>query len=222
MAADSIFLEGTGCECDVSLDTWLRDALPLTPGIVRSLAARELVLACREFYERSLSWRTTIGPVHARTAFAQYFQSPYDDYSDVVAVLGVSYKGCPLKPMARRPTLSQKSSTPTHWWITDVPDAVGLWPSLSADADDALHFYVALTPKQSVEHLPRIAAIKHYDALLDGFLARVWAHPSKPYSHPAEAAARRTRFLAAAARYAGEAKQGHAHAQVWNFPRFGV
>jgi len=221
MSADSIFLEGSGCECDVSLDTWLRDALPQVPGIVRSVAARELVLACREFYERSLSWRTTIGPVHARSRFLQYYQSPYDDYTNVVAVLGVEWKGRPLKKLVRQPTLDWESSDPTHYWITDVPDAVGLWPKLRADTDNALHFHVALTPKQSVDHLPRIAAIKHYDAILDGFLARVWSHPSKPYSNPAEAERRRTRFVAAIARYSGEAKTGYAAAQNWSFPRFG-
>lgn len=220
---DSIFLEGTGCECDVSLDTWLRDSLALIPGITRAVAARELVLACREFYERSLSWRVTIGPVHGRAAMLQYYQSPYDDYSNVVAVLDVSWKGCPLKRLPRRPTLEDWESTdPTHYWVVDVPDAVALWPRLNADTDEALHFYVALTPKQSVDHLPRIAATKHYDAILDGFLARVWSHPKKPYSDPAGAAERRLRFVSAIGRYAGEAKQGYAGAQSWSFPRFGV
>ncbi|MGL4557156.1 MAG: hypothetical protein ACRCV5_06615, partial [Afipia sp.] len=73
-------------------------------------------------------------------------------------------------------------------------------------------------PKQSVDHLPRIAALKFYDAILEGFLARVMAHPNKPYSAPVVALSHRRNFIAQCGRYMGQAKQGYAQAQNWRFP----
>lgn len=223
--ADEIFLEGTGTECDVTLDTWLRDGLALVPGAVRAVASRELVLACREFFERSFAWRAVIGPENAKAGQTQYWTSPYDEYSNVVGVLAVAWVQDKtadfLTPMTSPPADGMTSSRPTHYFVSEVPDAIELYPELTRDKDEALKFYVALTPKPSVEHLPRIAFIKFYDVIMDGFLARMWSHPNKPYSNPQAAVQRRTQFTAALNRYKGQAKQGYVAGQGWTFPKFG-
>lgn len=219
--ADSIFLEASTCSCDASLDLWLRDALPHTPGIVRAAAQRELVLAAQEFYRRSFAWRVLVGPFHGKQGDYLYFQSPYDDYSNVAGILAVAWQGATIDPMSAPSALPTTSTSPTHWFVADGVDAFRLYPALTADVQNALHALVALAPKQEVEHLPRIAESTHYDAIMDGFLARVKAHPMKPYSDPQGATERRTRFLAAIARYSGQARQGYANAQAWSFPRFG-
>jgi hypothetical protein len=222
---DAVFLEGAACECDVTLDTWLKDSLPLLPGIQRNMAARELVLAAREFFERTHAWRTVIEDINAKAGQKQYWQSPYDQFSNVIGILGVTWKGTPLGVLHERPaSLGQTdpgvSSSPTHYWVDPAhPDTFYLYPTLEADVDDVLDVYVALTPKQSVEHLPRVAAIKFYDAILEGFLARVLRHPNKPYSSPATAVLHRRSFLNWCARYTGQAKQGFSNAQAWSFPQ---
>lgn len=223
--ADSIFLDPTGCECDVTIDTWLQDTLPLTPGIERSVAARELVLTAREFFERSYAWQTVIEDINAKAGNKQYWQSPYDQYTDVIGILGVTFNGNDLAPLNRRPsdrgrTDPSTSDVPTNYWVDPSnSDTFYLYPTLENDTDDALDVYVALTPKQSVEHMPRVAARKFYDAIREGYLARVMMHPNKPYSAPALANQHRRSFMSQIGRYMGQAKQGYAQAQAWSYPR---
>lgn len=221
MAVDTVFLEGSGCECDVTLDTWLRDSLGTLPGAVRSVAARELVLACREFFERSYAWQARIENQNSKVGRHQYWTSPYDQYSNVVAVLGIEYNGNALTRLTARPPRVAGESTspvPTSFYASVAPDSVELWPDLEAAEEDVLTFIVALTPKTTVEHLPRIAEIKFFDAIMDGFLARMYAHPGKPYTDKAEAKDRRRAFNHWIGRYMGQAKQGYISAQNWSFP----
>ena len=219
---DSVFIEGTGCECDVTLDRWLKDSLPLLPGVVRSVASRELVLACREFFERSYAWQTLIEEQNAKAGRKQYWLSPLDDYTNVVGVLGVCFDGTWLSPLVRRPIYPvanpRTSDRPDSYYVPEAPDMVELHPDLTNDFDSALTFHVALTPKVSVEHLPRVAEIKYYDAIMDGFMARMFMHPNKPYSSGQLGQIRRRSFNHWIARYAAQAKQGNVGAQNWGFP----
>jgi len=217
---DAVFLEGAGCECDVTLDTWLKDSLPLFPGAVRSLLSRELVLTAREFFERTFAWQGLIENVNAKAGDKQYWQSPYDQYSNVIGILGVAFNGNALTPLPQRPARNTETSdVPTHYYAEPGhPDVFHLYPLLATDNDDALDIFVALTPKQSVEHLPRIAALKFYDAILEGFMARMLMHPNKPYSAPQLAMIHRRNFIAQCGRYMGQAKQGYVQAQNWSFP----
>lgn len=217
---DTIFIEGTGCECDVTLDRWLKDTLPLLPGVVRSVASRELILACREFFERSYAWQTLIEDQNAKQGRKQYWLSPLDQYTNVIGVLGVAFKGQPLARLGARPPRrgTNQQSTPQAFYCPDAPDSIELYPDLDHDEDGGLTFHVALTPKVSVEHLPRVAEIKYYDAILDGFLARMYMHPNKPYSSYTLAQAKRKSFNSWIGRYTAQAKQGNVNAQNWAFP----
>lgn len=227
MAVDEVFLEGSGCECDVTLDHWLRDTLPDLPGAVRRVAERQLVLACREFFERSYAWQGMIENVTAKVGRTQYWQSPFDEYANVVAVLGVDFNGTPLGRLPMRPPTDNKTDTgqnvPTAFYADVAPDSIELYPDIALEATEeslsqALTFRVALTPKTTVEHLPRIAEIKFYDAILDGFLARMYMQPNKPYSSPALGQAKRRAFNHWIGKYMGQAKQGYVSAQNWSFP----
>jgi hypothetical protein len=119
------------------------------------------------------------------------------------------------------PLLASTSNRPMTWYTVSSPETVGVWPELSAPGVEMMHFYAALAPSQFATTLPALAASLFYDAILDGFKARVYAHPRKPYTDKDAAMAARTSFLAAAGRATGQAKQGFANAQVWSFPRFG-
>lgn len=224
--ADSIFLEGTDCECDVSLDTWLKDALALTPGIQRGMAARMLVLTCREFFERTLAWRVRIPNINAKAGNKQYWLSPYDEFSNVISVIAVVWKKDGDAEAARflsvlpmQPAADSTTDSPQSYYVDPShPDSFYLYPALENDVDDAIDVVVALTPKQSVEHLPRIAALKFYDAILEGFLARVLMHPATPYGDPAKAQLHRRNFLTWCGRYMADVKRGYAGAQNWSYP----
>lgn len=221
MTSCVITVEASGHECDVKLQTWLKDLLPRTPGAVRRVVTRELVLAAREFFEQSRAWRTVLGPKNMVANKRRYSLSPYDAYSDVVGIEGVELNGCPLRKLSRRPAdTAREADQPSGYWL-ESPDTVRLWPMPVTSVEDALTFAVHLAPKQSVTHLPRIALTHFYDALLDGALGRLYSHPAKPYSNSTLAAYHLKRFRNAIGMYAGAAKQGFAGAQAWSYPRFG-
>lgn len=220
--SETLYVEGSGDECDVRLDTWLKDLLPRTPGIVRQVAKREVLLAIREFYEQSFAWRVVIGPKNVVAGKSTYTLSPYDTYSNIVGVLCVEFGGKGLKHYNRRPAGEEDTAatTPTGFYLPS-PDMVRLWPTPQAALANGLILYVALTPKISVQHVPRIAATHHYDAILDGALGRLLAHPAKPYSNTVLGEYHLKRFRTAIGKYKGLAIQGHNGSQSWSFPSFG-
>ncbi len=217
----SITVEGSGHECDVKLDTWLRDMLSETPGCLPKVRKRALILAAREFFEQSAAWRVVIGPKDLVANKKRYYMSPYDAYANIVHVLSVELNGFPLTALPRRPAGQEPDATsPTSYYL-ETPDQVRLWPQSLTTVEDALTFYVALTPKQTVTHLPRIASTHFYDALLDGALGRLMSQPAKPYSDPTRATYHLNRFRAAIGKYAGAAKRNFSGAATWSFPKFG-
>lgn len=216
-----INVEATGHECDVKLQVWLKDILPQTPGVVRKVATRELVLAAREFFEKSFAWRTVVGPNQMKANKKRYTLSPIDAYTDVVGVMGVEFKGTPLTPLARKPGDTTTSSNRAYGYWLEQPDTVVLYPIPTETVASALTFHVALAPKQTVTRLPRIAQTHFYEALRDGVLQRLFAHPSKPYSNPLLAQYHGQRFRNSIALYAGQAKKGFANAGSWAYPTFG-
>lgn len=221
MVETVITVEGSGHECDVKIETWLRDLLPRTPGINRKVMKREFILAAREFFERSLAWRVVIGPKDMRADKKRYIMSPYDAYADIVRVLSVELNTFPLAAATRRPTKPDFSApSPRLYWL-ETPDTIRLHPIPNVTQEDALMFSVALTPKQTVSHLPRIAQTHFYDALLDGALGRVYSHPAKPYSNPTLGQYHLQRFRAAIGSFAGLAKAGFTSNAEWRYPRFG-
>lgn len=221
MSTETITVEGSGHECDAKIDTWLRDLLPITPGCAPKVRKRAVILACREFFERSSAWRVVIGPKRLTANKRRYYLSPYDAYADVVQVLSVELRGFPLRPLARRPAGQEpNASEPTGYYL-EGPDQIRLWPQSATTNDEVLTFHVALTPKQSVTHLPRIAATHFYDAIFDGAAGRLLGQPAKPYTNPAIAQYHLRRFNSSIGAYAARAKSGFNGAPSWSFPRFG-
>jgi hypothetical protein len=216
-----ITVEGSGLEADVKIDTWLKDLLARTPNAVRKVVRREFLLACRQFFEESRAWRVVIGPKDCRANKENYILSPYDAYADVVSVISVEFNGSPLATFPRRPSdVTQEGATPSGYWL-EAPDRVRLWPTPTQTTEDALTFYVALKPKESVTHLPKIAATHLYDALLDGALSRLYAHPAKAYTNPPLAQYHAQKFRGAIGNFSAQGKSGFSGAQTWSFPRFG-
>jgi hypothetical protein len=218
---ENILVESSGHECDVLIDAWLKDLLVHTPGANRKIVKREFLLTAREFYEQSTAWRVVVGPRDMKANKRRYILSPYDAYANIVQVLDVECEGFSLRRLPRRPAGKEVAATrPTHYYLEDS-DYVRLWPTPTETVEDALTFHVALTPKITVRHLPRVSFAQHYDALLDGVLGRLYAHPAKPYTNPTLAQYRLRRFRNAIGVYAAKAKLGGSNAPAWQFPKFG-
>lgn len=201
--------------------TWLKALLPRTPGASRPVVLDEFRAAAREFFTRSFAWREVIGPFDSVAAQTTYSLTSADPLADVAAVLQVDYNGRPLNPAPSRPPLVNDSADiPTAWYGAGL-GAFSLSPVPSTGGTDMLVAYVALTLKPAATDVPDYVYTHFYDALFDGTLGRLYAHPAKPYSNTTGAQYHLGRFRAAIAEGAGMAKEGLINAQNWRYPRFG-
>jgi hypothetical protein len=205
-----------------SLDTLLQDTIPELPGVVRAVAERELRLTFREFFERSFAWRSvlTVDAPAGDTAIWLQDSNDLDANSDVIGILHVAFEGNGLGKYAAKPdrTYSSATNLPVGYYMTSNPDEFKLYPQLETAKPGALEIHVALTPKIDATTFPRQIATKFYDALREGFLARMYAHPNKPYSAPIVAQQMRHNFRRRIGYYIAQAKQGYNDAQAWSYP----
>lgn len=216
-------------EYTLSINDLLKDALPELPGVVRSVAAREMRLAMREFFEKSYAWTTTVTGVSVPTGEQGIQLSDGDDNTEVIGVLGVAIGNSddgfdPLKPLDGRPVGEETTSVnPSHWYVNSNPDEITLYPYLDTATSDTLTAFVALIPAFDIaaddDTLPRQITLKYYDAIMQGFLARMYAHPNKPYSSPMTAQQQRHNFLRSIGYYAAQRKGGYNGSQAWRFPK---
>lgn len=204
-----------------TVSRWLKDTLPRTNGAVRNVVKRELSNTVREFYRDSRAWRVTVGPRNVVANRRQYILSPYDAYSEVIGVSAVSISGQALDKLVNRShTVSQTSSIPTHYFVPE-PGVLELYPTPLESIPSSMFINVELIPSENVRLLPVLAGTDHYDAIFDGLLGRMYAHPAKPYTNLSGAEYHLKRFRSAIGKAAGMAKQGGIGAQNWRFPRFG-
>jgi hypothetical protein len=205
-----------------SLDTLLQDTIPELPGVVRAVAERELRLTFREFFERSYAWRVVLEGLDAPAGDTPILLEDSNDgdaNSDVVGILAVVYNGNPLRKLAAKPArINTTTDLPTHFYATSNPDEIKLYPPLENASTGLMDVHVALTPKLDATSFPRQITTKFYDTLRDGFLARLYRHPNKPYSSPAVAMQLQHNFKRAIGYHMAQAKQGYIDAQAWLYP----
>lgn len=206
----------------------LNDTVPQTPGIIRSVALRELRLACREFFEKSYAWVVLVEDITAPAGNEVIQVDDGDANTEVIGILEVGFNGRSVPPTPHRPTrLGQdptftESDVPKAYWVNSNPDEFGFFPFLKTanggNAAPVLDVLVALIPAFDANALPRQITLKYYDAIVQGYLARVYNHPNKPYSAPMLAGQQRASFLKAIGFYAAQRKQGYNNSQAWAFP----
>lgn len=215
-------------EYTYKLDDFLKDQLPELPGVSRSVALKELRLTLREFFEKSFAWTASVKDVALVTGETPIQVSDGDSNTEVIGILHVAigdstgYRD--LIPLSKRPIDEETTDNdPDYWYITSNPDELCLYPYMNNASSKDLTVLVALMPAFTIDAntatLPRQIMSKYYDAIEEGFLARMYQHPNKPYSAPMLAQQKRHNFLRAIGYYAGQRKQGYNGAPDWRYPR---
>ena len=178
----------SGAEGQANLNLWLKDVSVYVPGIHRSVLKRQLILACREFFEQSWAWRQTLGPLNIVANQPTYMLSPFNSTTDVVGVLGVTINAIPIPALTSMPVLPTpiapggQVNLPFGYYMLR-PDVLALAPVPNPVIPTTMFVHVALKPKQTVLQVPKIAVTDFYDAILAGVLYRILNQPAKPYSN---------------------------------------
>jgi hypothetical protein len=124
-----------------------------------------------------------------------------------------------LTPMPFGIEEAETATDPLFWFSTSQPDEIAVYPYPSLDlSPKTLKVVAAVMPAESTEALPRQVRLKFYDAIRDGFLARLYSHPAKPYTNERMAMAKRHNFLRAIGYYAAQRKKGYNNSPNWAFP----
>jgi len=207
------------------LDTILKDTVPDLPGVIRAVAERELRLTMREFFEKSGVWTTIIDNIAIPTNDAPVQLDDGDAFTEVIAIEGVAI-GEPgtaswttLTPLSGKPLPEPISnSPPTAWYVSSNPDEIKVYPATDVAQTKVLRAYVQLIPAFDTTVLPRQITLKYHDAILDGFLARMYGQPNKPYSAPLVAGQKRHNFLRSIGYYSAQRKRGYNNTPNWRFP----
>lgn len=205
-------------------DTILQDTIPELPGALRAVCKRELRLACREFFEKSYAWVVNIDDVALVAGTTPVQVDDTDDESEIIAILQIEVGNAtdgyrPITPLPERPVTTEINERQHFWYTTSNPDEFVLYPYPENVPTDVARVRCALIPAFDTEVLPRQITLKYYDTIVDGFLARMLAHPNKPYSQAASAATKRASFVKSIGFYAAQRKQGYNGAPNWRFPR---
>ncbi len=202
-----------------TFETILNDTVPQTPGIIRAVALRELRLAAREFFEKSWAWTTVIENVDAPAGESDILVTDGVANSEVIGILNVAKTAGPaLRFMAARPDRAETSDDPDYWFIRVPPDTIRLFPYLVNAQTNFLDITVALIPSFTADNLTDEVTTKFYDAIVNGYLARVYLHPNKPYSAPKLAGQLRHNFMRSIGYYMALRKSGGAGGQGWTYP----
>lgn len=197
----------------------LNDTVPQTPGIIRSVALRELRLAAREFFERSYAWTVLVEDIDVAADDVPVQVDDGDSNTEIIGILNVAFNGQDVPPTSRKPSRQLgTSAVPVAYHLTSNPDELLFYPTLSVAQTAIADVLVALIPAFDATDLPRQISLKYYDAIVEGYLARVYGHPNKPYSAPLLAGAMRTSFVRRIGYYMAQRKQGWNNSQAWNFP----
>lgn len=149
-----------------------------------------------------------------------------DPNVEVIGILTITLRNIRIPPIGSRPAIDDPDSTsdaPRGWYITSNPDEFQYFPQLENDLIGETCALVAVIPSFDTLLLPRQITLKYYDAIIEGYLSRVYNHPNKPYSNPAVAAQMRHNFLRRIGYYMAQRKQGYNNSQQWSFnPSWGV
>lgn len=204
-------------------DTILQDTIPELPGALRAVAKRELRLTLREFFEKSYCWTTTVKNIALSAGETPIQIDDGDANTEVIGILNLAIGNdtdgyTDLGPMPGRPSRILNDDKPTAWFTSSNPDEFVLYPYPNNAPTDVVIATVALIPAFDTEQLPRQITLKYYEAIVNGFLARMYSHPNKPYSAPSAAGGKRQAFVTAMGYYAAQRKQGYNGAPNWRFP----
>lgn len=221
-------------EFTYSINTILKDTLPHLPGAQRDVALLELRMAIREFFEQSYAWCEVLGGYDVSTGDTEHQLhatakiGPDLGTATVLTVLDVAVGNSTdgynrLTPMGSKPLKIEGSNGwPYGWYSASNADTIKFHPYYTGSDSLKIRAYLALMPpisaSSTADEFPRQFELKWYQAIVNGFLARMYMHPSEPYSNPALGAKLRKRFRHQIGYYAARRKQGYNNAPAWRFP----
>lgn len=210
--------------CGLTRDLWTNPLQARLAGITPAQINCELSAAIREFYFQSRSWREQIGPYHIYANNDLVWLNPVDAYSNVMWVHDAWIEHptegrVVLKKQTMRET-GQDPARPRCFSLAD-PSVLRLSPMPDESLGAVLWINASLVPVPDATRLPNVAQSHHYEAILEGALARLHLMPNKPWTDQMLASRYAQTFRRRCVEFRAIADQGYVQTDPpWRFPPF--
>jgi len=221
------FEDGFTVTTSGSLDTWVKEIHAKVPGAIEEYIYDQLKLVISDFFQRTKSWRTFLGPLTAAANDGTICLNPVDAYSNVIQVLEVTRNTSPLsqldmKSLPRLFATENDNQNPSRFYL-DPYHTIKFFPVPTVDTED-VYVTVALTPRLRADNrIPEWVVEQCYEAIKAGTLQRLHEEPDKTYSNVAKAEYWGKKYRSELARSRSVAAQGYGEtAQPWGFPRWNM
>jgi hypothetical protein len=206
-----------------TLPLWTQPLLACFPGATEPQVEEKLRHALKEFYLQSRAWRRTLGPFDVTDGAPLVTLNPVDANTQVVWVRNAWFQEgdirTPLGVSVCKITEAREGK-PTHFY-SETPYSLTLWPTPDTTIPGILFVEVALTTTAAATVIPEVSETHHFEAILDGAFARMYAMPNKPWTDPlaADRYSRTFRRRCLELRAVSDASYLHVD-PPWRFPRF--
>ena len=180
----------------VGIDKWVDTILGRLTGAMPEMVQTEVRNAVREFFVESTAWRQEV-----RTG-VKAGESTIDfrgvvSKADTLFILQAFYKGNRMQPVEDFPYNWEDGGSPTAFWSPE-PGVMRMSPVPDQTEEQALRVMLALKPSGC--DVPSWVEDIYFKVISDGALARLYAHPKRPYTEFGLAAYHSGQFRAGIAR----------------------
>jgi len=221
------FEDGFAVTTSGSLDTWVKEIYAKVPGAIEGYIYDQLKLVVKDFFQRTKSWRTFLGPLSTSANDGTICLNPVDAYSNVIQVLDVTRNNMSMsitdvRGLSRLLANENDNRNPSRFYL-DPYHTIKIWPVPTVDIED-IYVTAALTPRLRADNrIPEWIVEQCYEVIKAGTLQRLYEEPDKTYSNVAKAEYWGKRYRSEMARSRSVAAQGYGEsAQPWGFPQWNM
>lgn len=210
-----------------STDFFVQKAILECPGAPDTVVESKLQDVLRAFYTDTGAWRMILEPYKIIADRDTIQLNPVDQYTELRYVLGAYiYPGAGssnakayLKPSARL-LVGTDRAQPCAFFMQE-PDVMQLYPMPDQTYGTVLYVYAIVAPLILTPRLPNISVTHHFDAIMNGLLARLHGMTNRPWTDRDAAAKYERAYNRDKLRYRDEANRAYSSADApFRFPRF--
>lgn len=164
----------------VSPQEWMDGILPSLPNVPENVAKFEILTVMRDFFGHSEAWRDWFGPIVIYPGQLLYTPELTDYKAELVNILNSrrTLDGLPLRISLREdagdPAGLLQTGSPSHYHVTPEGQ-LAIWPQPAEDTTETVLFYASMQPIDLC--VPTWIRAKHFDAIVNGVLGRIYAKP---------------------------------------------
>lgn len=196
-------------------------ALGRLSGSLQTVVETELKGTIDEFCRRSTAWREHIRSLSIVAGNRQVMCEATSS-AQVLGILRVYYRGAALRELSHVPFSETSDSFTGYTVYPTSPNSIYLAQIPATSQSNVINAWVYNRPTDAADFLPNRMTDVFCDFIINGLMARMYAHTNRPYSDQQMALQYQRVFTNDCRKARDMANRGFTpNAQNWSFPSFG-